>query len=354
MKNSGLQVPLKKNQKNNTFSLAKRSNGYSTKKIQGYIVPMLTTAVDKPFLNKEWVFELKLDGYRAISEITSHGILFYSRNGLSFKERFPSIAAALKKIKHKAVLDGEVVLLNEHNRPDFQKLQHYESNRNLPLVYYVFDLISFDGKDLKHHTLLERKKLLKNLLGKNKVLRYCDHIEEEGIAFFKSVMKENMEGIIAKKADSYYTPAIRSREWLKIKNQQTQEAIIAGYTAPKGSRKYFGSLLLGQYRRNKLGYIGHAGTGFTESSLKDLMKKMQTYITDKSPFPEKIRANAPVTWLKPELVCEVSYTEITRDGMLRHPVYKGLRPEKRGKNIRSETETPKPVKTVIKKINPVV
>jgi len=158
-----------------------------------------------------------------------------------------------------------------------------------------------------------------------------------------------MEGIIAKKADSHYIPGIRSREWLKIKNQQSQEAIIVGYTAPKGSRKNFGSILLGQYKRNKLRYIGHAGTGFTENSLKELMKKMKPFITNKSPFPEKIQTNGPVTWLKPELVCEVSYTEITRDGMLRHPVYKGLRPEKRGKNIRSETETPKPVKTVVNK-----
>lgn len=310
---------------------------------------MLATAVDKPFSHKDWVFELKLDGYRAISEIASHGIRIYSRNGLSFNERYPSIVTALKKIKHTAVLDGEIVLLNEQNRPDFQKLQHYESNKNLPLVYYLFDIIFFNGKDLRQQTLLDRKKILKKLLGKNRVLRYCDHIEEVGIGFFKKVLKENMEGIIAKKADSHYIPGIRSREWLKIKNQQSQEAIIVGYTAPKGSRKNFGSILLGQYRRNKLMYIGHAGTGFTENSLKELMKKMQPFVTNKSPFPDKIRTNGPVTWLKPELVCEVSYTEITRDGMLRHPVYKGLRPEKRGINIRSETETPKPVKTVIKK-----
>jgi len=310
---------------------------------------MLTTAVDKPFSHKDWVFELKLDGYRAISEITSRGIFFYSRNGLSFIERYPSIAAALKKIKHKAILDGEVVLLNEQNRPDFQKLQHYESNKKFPLVYYLFDIIFFKGKDLKQQPLLDRKKILKKLLGKNRVLRYCDHIEEEGITFFRKVLKMNMEGVIAKKADSYYIPGIRSREWLKIKNQQSQEAIIVGYTAPKGSRKNFGSILLGQYKRNKLRYIGHAGTGFTENSLKELMKKMKPFITNKSPFLEKIHTNGPVTWLKPELVCEVSYTEITRDSMLRHPVFKGLRPEKRGKNIRSETETPIPVKTVVKK-----
>ena len=350
MKNSGQQVPVKKNQKNNSFSLVKRSKDYPVKKNPSYISPMLTTAVDKPFSHKDWVFELKLDGYRAISEISSREILFYSRNGLSFKERYPSIVAALKKIKYKVVLDGEVVLLNENNRPDFQKLQHYESNRNLPLVYYLFDIIFYKGMDLRQQALVDRKKILKKLLGKNKVLRYCDHIEEEGVLFFRKVLKMNMEGIIAKKAGSNYIPGIRSREWLKIKNQQSQEAIIAGYTAPKGSRKNFGSILLGQYRRNKLRYIGHAGTGFTENSLKELMKKMQPYVTNKSPFPEKIHTNGPVTWLKPQLVCKVSYTEITRDGMLRHPVFKGLRLEKRGKNIRSETETPKPVKTVVKKL----
>jgi len=307
---------------------------------------MLATAVDKPFSDRSWLFELKLDGFRAIAELSRNDLLLYSRNGLSLKERFPTIADALRKLKLDAVLDGEIVLFNEENKPDFQKLQNFGNNNNYPLIYYIFDILFLNGESVMDLPLVERKKIVKKLIKKSPVLRYCDHVEENGKDFFKVIIADDLEGMIAKRKESLYTPGVRTREWLKIKFHKSQEAIIAGYTAPKGSRKYFGSILLAQYRREKLCYIGHAGTGFTEKSLKELMDKMKPLKTDRSPFDKNIKVNSPVTWIKPELVCEVSYSEVTREGMLRHPVFKGLRPEKTSKMVQVETERSVPIKNL--------
>jgi bifunctional non-homologous end joining protein LigD len=309
---------------------------------------MLATAVDKPFSSSEWLFELKLDGYRAIAEMTHGKLFFYSRNGLSLIKKYPTIVTALRKIKTDIVLDGEVVLLNEKGRPDFQKLQNYGQNKNYQLVYYVFDILSHDGNDLKALPLIERKKLLKKVLKKSGPVRFCSHVEEHGDDFFKAVKGEDMEGIIAKKKDSRYTPGMRTREWLKIKYHKSQEAIIVGYTEPRGSRQHFGSLLLAEYDRDKLKYIGHAGTGFSESILSELYQKMKPLVTMRSPLPTLVKTNNKVTWVRPKLVCEVSYSEITRDGQLRHPVFKGLRPDKVSTMVKEESEKTIPVTRLVK------
>jgi bifunctional non-homologous end joining protein LigD len=318
------------------------------KKIPHYIKPMLATAVDKPFSSKEWLFELKLDGYRAIAVTGHKETLLYSRNGISLDSRYPVVIGALKKIKVEAVLDGEIVLLNENGKPDFQKLQNYKKSGEYQLVYYVFDILSCRNKDLTGLPLIERKKILKKLLKKSPVIYFSSHIEENGQDFFKAVQAEDLEGMMAKKKDSIYTQGIRTREWLKIKNHKSQEVIIAGYTEPKGSRLYLGSILLAQYDKNKkLHYIGHAGTGFSEKTLRELMKTMKPLIARNSPFDEPVKANSPVTWVKPKLVCEVSYSEITKDGLLRHPVYKGLRLDKKAGTITRETEADLPVTAIV-------
>lgn len=318
------------------------------RKIESYITPMLATAVDKPFSDEEWLFELKLDGFRAVTELKKNDILLYSRNGLSLKERFPIIVDALKKMKVEAVLDGEIVLFNDDNKPDFQKLQNYGNNSNYPIVYYLFDILKLDKKSLTDLPLIERKKILKKLIKKSPVIRYSDHVEDNGKDFFRVIIADDLEGMMAKRKMSTYIPGARSKDWLKIKFHKSQEAIIAGYTEPKGSRKHFGSILLAQYRKKKLCYIGHAGTGFTEKSLKELMAKMKPLETSKSPFDKNIKVNSPVTWLKPELVCEVSYSELTKEGMMRHPVFKGLRTEKSSKSINVETERSLPVKRIVR------
>lgn len=323
-----------------------RSSG--SKKISYYIQPMLTTAVDKPFDDEDWLFELKLDGYRAIAEIKKSALLLYSRNGLDLSDRYSVIVSVLKKIKTPMILDGEIVLLNEKGKPDFQKLQNYQKNRNYPLVYYVFDILSLNGKDQKQLPLIKRKKILQENLKTSDVIRYCDHVEFSGKEFFKAVRKQNLEGIIAKEKNSLYLPGIRSKQWLKIKYHQSQEAIIAGFTEPKGGRQHFGSILLAEYKKNKLEYIGNAGTGFTDKTLKEVMNKMKPLVSEESPFKKKIKAEGIITWIKPILVCEVAYSEITASGMLRHPVFKRLRPDKNAKAIKEKTETPLAINKIVK------
>lgn len=309
------------------------------KKLKSFISPMLATITKMPFDDKDWIFEIKWDGYRAIAETGKKEIRLYSRNGLDFSDRFPPIYQSLQKIKHKAVLDGEIVLLNEKNLPDFQKLQHYESHLNLPLVYYVFDLLELDGKNTEKLPLIERKKLLKKLIGKNKAIRYCDHIEEQGTSFLEQAKAQGLEGIIAKKKDSEYTEGYRSKQWLKIKNVQTTEVVIAGYTKPRGSRAHFGSLIVANKKGRSWEYRGHVGTGFSMETLGELKKAMKPYETTDSPFKDKVPVNDEVTWLKPKLVADIGYAEITRDKIFRHPVFLRLRDEKTAKEVNEEVVT---------------
>ncbi|HEX6181324.1 MAG TPA: non-homologous end-joining DNA ligase, partial [Chitinophagaceae bacterium] len=308
------------------------------RKLDHYIVPMLASLGDAPFDNKDWIFELKWDGYRAVAEVDKKKIKLYSRNGLSFNERYPVIVNELATLNLRAVLDGEVVVFNEDDRPDFQKLQHYDDNRHLPLIYYVFDILSLNNKDLKELPLIERKAILKKTLPKNEIIRYSDHIEESGIEFFEHVKKANLEGIMAKKASSEYYAGIRTKDWLKIKHTHTREAIITGFTEGRRSRKHFGALILAEFKNKKLHYIGHTGTGFNDKMLKELWTIMHKLVTSTSPFDVKVPVNSPVTWIKPSLVCEVKYSEITREGILRHPVFLRLRDDKKPTEVKPEPD----------------
>lgn len=305
-------------------------------KLKKFITPMLASIDKNPFDDKDWIFEIKWDGYRAITEIEKGEIKFYSRNGIDFSQRFPAIFQALKKIRHDVILDGEVVLLNEKNLPDFQKLQHYETNLNYPLIYYVFDILELNGKNMEKLPLEERKKILKQLLKKNQMIRYCDHVDTNGIAFLEKAKEQGLEGIIAKKKDSQYIRGYRSKEWLKLRNIQSTEVVIAGYTEPKGGRAHFGSLILANKKGKQWQYRGHVGTGFSSELLSSLKKTMKPLETDQSPFKTKVPANGDVTWLKPKLVADIAYTEVTRDHIFRHPVFLRLRDEKQTKDVNEE------------------
>ena len=309
---------------------------------------MLAKESDKPFDDKNWLYEIKWDGYRAIAEIEKGSVKLYSRNGITFQNSYPVVVQELKKIKDKVVLDGEIVVLNENGHPDFQLLQHYESNGNHPINYCVFDILSINDYDTCELPLIKRKKLLKDVIKKNDVIKYSDHILEKGIAFFNISTEKNLEGIMAKKMDSHYYTGKRTNEWLKIKNNKTQEAIITGYTDPGGARKYFGALVLAIKDRDKLKYVGHTGSGFTQQSLQEMWNLLQPLIQKKSPFDEKIKTNMPVTWVKPALVCEIKFTEVTRDGMLRHPIFLHVRKDKSVKEVKMEKTIKK---TEIKKID---
>ena len=294
---------------------------------------MLAKETEQPFDDKNWLYEIKWDGYRAIAEIENKNVKLYSRNGITFENSYPIVVQELKKIKEDVVLDGEIVVLNDKGHPDFQLLQHYQSNTHRPINYCVFDILSVNGYNTCELPLIKRKELLKDIIKKNDVIKYSDHIVEKGIAFFNASTKKNLEGIMAKKADSQYYIGKRTNEWLKIKNHKTQEAIIAGYTDPVGARKYFGALVLGIKDGDKLKYIGHTGSGFNQQSLKEIWNLLQPLKQSRSPFNEKVKTNMPVTWVKPKLVCEIKFTEVTRDGMLRHPIFLHLRKDKPIKEV---------------------
>lgn len=298
-----------------------------------YIQPMLAKETREAFDDIEWLYEIKWDGYRAIAEIDTGSVKLYSRNGNTFENSYPVVVTELEKFKINAVLDGEIVVLNDEGHPEFQLLQHYEENTHRPIQFYVFDILFENGKNLCGLPLVERKKILNKILPANEVIKYSDHILENGIAFFNASREKNLEGIMAKKADSEYYTGRRTNEWLKIKNNKTQEAIICGYTEPGGSRKYFGALVLGIRDNNKLKYIGHTGSGFNQKSLKEMWDLLQPLKQPQSPFEEKIKTNMPVTWVKPKLVCEMKFTEITRDGILRHPIFLHLRKDKSVKEV---------------------
>jgi len=316
---------------------------------------MLAKETDNAFDSADWIYEIKWDGYRAIAEISPKEIKLYSRNGNDFAQNYPIVATALKMVKHRAVFDGEIVVLNEKGFPDFQKIQHYAENTHFPICYYVFDLLSLDGNDLTHLSLRDRKELLKSLILKNDVIKYSDHVVEKGIAFFKAAVKNNLEGIMAKKGDSEYYAGKRTNDWLKIKNHKSADLIICGYTAPTGSRKYFGSLVLGIMQENKLKHAGHAGTGYDEEMLKTVFNLLQPLVQNESPFAEKIITNNKVTWVKPKIICEVKFTEWTTDEKLRHPVFLRIRNDKNVKNTNMEAQKPVTKNaTKNKKITPAV
>jgi bifunctional non-homologous end joining protein LigD len=307
---------------------------------------MLAKESSDPFDSDDWLFEIKWDGYRAIAETGQKKTELYSRNGNSFLNAYPVIVEALKKIKQQATLDGEIVVLNEEGHPDFQMIQDYVNHTHHPLHFYVFDLLSLNEKLLHNQPLLERKKLLQKLIGKNDVIKYSDHITGTGVDFFNLSSQKNLEGIMAKKADSLYFPGKRTNEWLKIKNNKTADVIIAGYTKPAGARNYFGSLVLGIKDGSVLKYIGNAGSGYNEIKLKEIFDLLQPLIRNSSPFKNHVSIQG-VTWVEPKLFCEVKFTEWTKDEKLRHPVFMKLRDDKNLKDV--EMKNIKPIKPITKK-----
>jgi bifunctional non-homologous end joining protein LigD len=297
------------------------------------IQPMLATLVREPFDHPDWIFEVKWDGYRAVAEIRDGGASLYSRNGISFDKKFFPIVGSLRKLRFDAVLDGEIVVVDDQGRSDFQMLQHYQDSGSGHLLYYVFDLLYFRGHDLTGLPLLRRKELLKKILPSIPKIRFSDHVWKEGVLFYNVVKEKGLEGIIAKHTQSVYEAGRRSRQWLKVKTQLTQEAVIAGFTEPGGGRKYFGALVLGVYEGDELMYIGHVGGGFGANNLRDIHKKLEPLIQGECPFTVKPETNAPVTWVKPEIVCEVALSGWTEDAVMRQPIFLRLREDKAAREV---------------------
>ncbi len=302
--------------------------------------PMLAKLANHIFDDPEWVFERKLDGYRIIASIEKD-VKLITRNGKDYTENYLKIKNELKKIKQNVVIDGEIVVEDKKGKDDFQMLQHYENEQvKVNIKYYVFDLLYMDGYELFHLSLIKRKELLKKLLApyQSKLLIYHDHTGEKGSELLKIASKNNWEGVIAKMKDGEYLPGKRTDTWLKFKQSNSQEAVICGYTQPAGSRRHFGALILGLYnQKHQLTYIGNCGTGFNDKLLVSLFNLMKERISIKRPFKEQTNNEQNPTWVRPELICEVNYTEWTMDGHLRHPVFKGLRDDKDVEMIAKET-----------------
>ncbi|UWX60332.1 DNA ligase D [Chryseobacterium oranimense] len=302
---------------------------------------MLAKSYEKAFDDEDWVFEIKWDGYRAIADLSHKNPQFYSRNGISFLSKFERVTEDFEHQKYKMILDGEIVAYDEHGKPNFQLLQQIGDNPNLALTYQVFDLLWLNGHSTEDLPLLQRKELLKEALTETDIIKYCDHIPEKGIDFFNQMKEMKLEGMIAKKADSLYVENHRTTDWLKIKFTETDEAIICGFTEPRGSRKSFGALILGKYIDGELIYCGHTGTGFNNESLEQLYGRLQKLIIKTSPFETVPKTNMPVTWTNPELVCEIKYSEITKDGIYRHPVFVAIREDKEPEEITISPINPK-------------
>jgi bifunctional non-homologous end joining protein LigD len=302
------------------------------------IKPMLATLVDEPFEDDGWLYEIKWDGYRAISYLYNGMVEVRSRNNLSFNDKFKPVTAALKAWNVNAVVDGEIIAIDRKGHASFQQLQGFAKNEiEAVLVYYVFDLIWYEEKNITTLPLTARKQVLESICPKNQsIIRYSDHIEGKGNSFFDAALKQGLEGVMAKKMDSEYITGFRSRNWLKIKNNHQLEAIICGFTKPRRSRKFFGAIILGKYDGDELKYIGHSGSGFDDKGLKELSAKFQRLITDKCPFRVVPATNMPVTWLKPKLVCEVKFSEWTDEKILRHPIFAGLKDDKTAADEKNE------------------
>ena len=305
-------------------------------KVSELVKPMLATKAPEIFNKANWIYELKWDGYRAIANIQQGKVDLYSRNGISFKTKFREIYDLLKNIPHDVILDGEIVVLDDHGKPVFQKLQNYQNDPSGELRYYVFDLLYLNGHNIMDLPLTERKSLLPAVIEDIPQVYYCDHVESMGKAFFEQAVEMCMEGVIAKKADSKYSPGTRSDKWLKIKAFESQEALICGFTNSETAGP-FGSLILGMHKNGELVYIGNCGTGFSEQDKRDLIKKFKPLISEEKPFKKKINLKGRTpTWLQPELIGEVKFSEWTRSGHLRHPSFKGLRMDKMPQEVTKE------------------
>ncbi|MGZ3608325.1 MAG: non-homologous end-joining DNA ligase, partial [Syntrophales bacterium] len=300
------------------------------------IRPMLATLIKKPFDHPDWMFEVKWDGYRAVAEIRDGDVSLYSRNRISLHQKFSPIMDSLRKFRFDAVLDGEIVVVDDQGHPDFQMLQGYPKSGSGHLLYYVFDLLYFQGHGLTNLPLLRRKELLKEMLPSTPNIKFSNYVWKEGVLFFNVVKEKGLEGIIAKHAQSMYRMGKRSRQWLKVKTHLTQEGVIAGFTEPRGSRKNFGALVLGVFQGDELMYIGHTGGGFSAKMLREIRNKLDPLIWKKCPFKVEPKTNTPVTWVKPELVCEVVFHGWTDEGLMRQPVLLRLREDKTAREVGRE------------------
>lgn len=308
---------------------------------------MLATLVDAPFDDEDWLFEIKWDGVRAITTVVpGKSPIMHSRTGKDLLVQFPEfekLAACFSQLP--VILDGEICSLDRYGRSSFQRLQSRLNRRvsdpalqrAIPATYVIFDLLFAEKTDLRKRSLEERKALLERILRKHAPhVMFSKHVMVHGKRLFALAKRRALEGIMAKRRDAPYLER-RSHLWLKIKTHYEQEVVIAGWTDPRGSREDFGALLLGVYDRGKLVYVGHVGTGFDRALLAQVMSKLRPLETERCPFAVAPKSNAPSHWVRPKLVAEVKFGEWTSEGLMRQPVFLGLRPDKDAHDVVRET-----------------
>lgn len=311
--------------------------------------PMLATLVDKPPADEDWLFEIKWDGYRAIAFKNKKNLELKSRNDKSFNEKFYPVFQALKALNSNVILDGEIVVVGENGQADFGALQNWRSEADGILLFYIFDILWLEGVDLTSLPLTERRAILNAVIDENETLKISHHFNTSGAEFLETAREMGLEGIMAKRKNSPYQVGKRTADWLKIKANKRQEVIIGGYTKNAGSAKPFSSLLVGVMENGRLHYTGKIGTGFNIKTQKELIERFKPLIVQQSPFdlepdinkPSRFRPNPPkatAVWLQPKLVCEVSYTELTSDGIMRHPSFEGMRSDKPAGKVVLEKE----------------
>jgi bifunctional non-homologous end joining protein LigD len=312
---------------------------------------------ERPFSDPNWVFEIKWDGVRAIAQIEKGRTTLWARSGRDITKEYPEFQDLASHFRAaNAIVDGEIATLDQDGRSDFQKLQNRLGVENpsqnlmhsVPVNYYFFDLPYADGFDLRKAPLLERKGLLESVLITNERIRYSEHIPEQGNALFDAARERGLEGIIGKQKDSPYL-GTRTSSWVKIKIVKELDAVIAGYTAPRGSRKYFGALVLGLYDQRELKFIGSVGTGFDEKNQKSLFDRLQEFRSSRCPFQEAPTPREEVQWVKPDLVVRVKYGNWTEDSHLRMPVFLSLRKDRAPEECTFEEARPQQESEIAKK-----
>lgn len=317
------------------------------------IRPMLATLIDQPFDDEHWLYEIKWDGYRAIAFVEHGSVRLVSRNQNDLTAAYPELQTIPEQIHAStAILDGEIVALDEHGRSSFSLMQQRtgvgEGGRrirrtrdDIPVVYYVFDLLYLDGYNLMQEEVEQRKQMLAAILPKHDLVRFSDHYIGSGTDLFDAAAQRGLEGIVAKRRNSCYEQK-RSSEWLKIKIVKRQECVVGGYTDPRGSREHFGSLVLGLYDdHQRLVPVGQAGSGFNQQMHADMWKRLEALRTDQSPFHGKVESDRRVHYIKPELIVEIKFTEWTHQGQsgaikMRAPIFQGLRIDKPASECRFE------------------
>jgi len=310
----------------------------------GWLDPMLATLTDTPFSDENWLFERKFDGERCLAYRNGEHTRLMSRNRKPLGGSYPEIADAIaQQLRHEFIVDGEIVAF-EGEMTSFARLQNRmkltdpEAARrsDVPVFYYVFDILYLDGYDVMRVPLRQRKALLQRALDFREPLRFTEHRDRDGKAFIAEACAKRWEGLIAKDAEAAYEHR-RSRKWLKFKCVKMQEVVVGGFTDPEGSRRGFGALLVGYYKGRSLIYAGKIGTGFDDDTLRELRAKLDRLETDTAAFAaDSDLPKHHVHWVQPKLVAQAKFTEWTRDGKLRHPVYLGLRDDKEPAKVTRE------------------